>query len=181
MTPARSLSVRGKPRPPPPRKRASASGRWHPRCTVASEPSRTVLSRPFFSLLRTRLSARAGSSLCELAAHTRLPVCAAYHKELLAKAAALPETAVYRTSVEAVSEHSITVMESGNTDSEVEAELARGQLEEMLLEVKDELNLMENMSAWRPWEGASLRFASAPPASPSSAPAHAAADPLPCV
>ena len=73
----------------------------------------------------------------------------------MAQAAALPATAVYRTSVESTCSHTLSVLESGVTDAEAEVALGLGQLEEQLLAAKDELNLMVMMGSWKPWEGAS--------------------------
>jgi hypothetical protein len=81
--------------------------------------------------------------------------CAGLNAELMAQAAALPATAVYRTSVESTCSHTLSVLESGVTDAEAEATLGLGQLEEQLLAAKDELNLMVMMGSWKPWEGAS--------------------------
>ena len=75
----------------------------------------------------------------------------------MAKAAALPETAVYRTSVESTCAHALSILQSDATDAEVEVALGLGQLEEQVLAAKDELNLMAMMSDWKPWEGVRWR------------------------
>eukprot|EP01044_Picomonas_judraskeda_P010554 COSAG03_NODE_1366_length_4248_cov_171.653651_1_plen_305_part_10 len=83
--------------------------------------------------------------------------CAALNTELLAQAGALPTTAVYRTSVESTAEHALSVLQSNASDADVEATLGLGQLEEQVLAAKDELNLMAQMSEWKPWEGGPSR------------------------
>lgn len=80
--------------------------------------------------------------------------CAGLNTELMAQAAALPATAVYRTSIESTAAHALSVLESGASDADAEATLGLGQLEEQVLAAKDELNLMALMSEWKPWEGA---------------------------
>lgn len=82
---------------------------------------------------------------------------AGLNSELMAKAAALPATAVYRTSVESTCAHALSVLQSDASDADVEVALGLGQLEEQILAAKDELNLMDMMSDWKPWEGARRR------------------------
>ena len=56
--------------------------------------------------------------------------------------------------MESTAEHALSVLQSNASDADVEATLGLGQLEEQVLAAKDELNLMAQMSEWKPWEGA---------------------------
>ncbi|KAF8332351.1 ETC complex I subunit conserved region-domain-containing protein [Cantharellus anzutake] len=65
----------------------------------------------------------------------------------------IPETAVYRQSVEASTEHKLSIVEAAKGDvSRVEKEIGQGQIEELIVAAEKELSLAEKMIEWKPWE-----------------------------
>ena len=72
--------------------------------------------------------------------------------EVLEKIHFVPENAAYRTVVEEIYKHRKEVTLSGKTVSEIEETIAAGQIEELAVQAKDELELIPKMREWKPWE-----------------------------
>ncbi|KAG1148459.1 hypothetical protein G6F37_002474 [Rhizopus arrhizus] len=64
----------------------------------------------------------------------------------------LPTTAVYRQATEALTQHRLSIVESTENIDEIEAKIDVGQIEEIILQAKDELNLVGKMEEWKAWE-----------------------------
>lgn len=71
-------------------------------------------------------------------------------KELLEAVVALPESSDYRRAVEATTQYRLKVLEQNESDLAVE-EVLDSHMEELILETKEELQLVPLMSAWKPW------------------------------
>eukprot|EP01135_Chromosphaera_perkinsii_P007686 Nk52_evm1s941 gene=Nk52_evmTU1s941 len=75
------------------------------------------------------------------------------YQKILKEISAMPADAGYRKQVEAVTNHRLGVAsKSGITDEEIETELNCGQIEELIVQAKDELSLAKKMLEWKPWE-----------------------------
>jgi len=65
----------------------------------------------------------------------------------------IPESSIYRQSIEALTQHKLNVVQQSGGDAEkVEKELEQGQIEELLDAANDELSLLKSMAEWKPWE-----------------------------
>ena len=72
--------------------------------------------------------------------------------QVLEKIQFVPENAAYRTVVEEMYKHRKKVTISGKTVSEIEETIAAGQIEELAVQARDELELIPKMREWKPWE-----------------------------
>ena len=72
--------------------------------------------------------------------------------QVLEKIQFVPENAAYRTVVEEMYKHRKKVTLSGKTVSEIEETIAAGQIEELAVQARDELELIPKMREWKPWE-----------------------------
>ena len=72
--------------------------------------------------------------------------------QVLEKIQFVPENAAYRTIVEEMYKHRKKVTLSGKTVSEIEETIAAGQIEELAVQARDELELIPKMREWKPWE-----------------------------
>ncbi|KAJ1679020.1 hypothetical protein EV182_002893 [Spiromyces aspiralis] len=64
----------------------------------------------------------------------------------------IPETAVYRQSVEAITRHRLNVVEKHEDVETIESLLNGGQIEELIMAAKDELELVAKVAEWKAWE-----------------------------
>ncbi|ORX57452.1 hypothetical protein DM01DRAFT_1382005 [Hesseltinella vesiculosa] len=64
----------------------------------------------------------------------------------------LPANAAYRQATENITKTRLSVVESTESVEEIEAKIGCGQIEEVLLQAKDELKLVGQMEEWKPWE-----------------------------
>ena len=64
----------------------------------------------------------------------------------------VPDHAAYRTIVTQTYEHRKSVTLSGKTVPEIEETIAAGQIEELAMQARDELDLIPKMREWKPWE-----------------------------
>ena len=64
----------------------------------------------------------------------------------------IPETAQYRVSVETLTNERLAVISKDISPEEMEEEIGAGQLEELILQAKDELSLIPKMAEWKPWD-----------------------------
>ncbi|KAJ1785343.1 hypothetical protein LPJ62_004270, partial [Coemansia sp. RSA 2167] len=69
--------------------------------------------------------------------------------ELKAK---IPEKAVYRQSVEAITTYRLKVVEENEDPSLIEKLINSGQVEELVGQAEDEIQLIAKMAEWKAWE-----------------------------
>ena len=62
----------------------------------------------------------------------------------------IPEHAVYRQSVEALTKDRIRIVESTEDTNKIEAQIGQGLVEEVILAAERELVLVEKMKQWKP-------------------------------
>jgi NADH dehydrogenase (ubiquinone) 1 alpha subcomplex subunit 5 len=87
----------------------------------------------------------------EVDPEARANLLAASQQVLAVVAEKIPAEAQYRLNVEATFEHWIEQL-NGSTDDEAVEEALSFQLEELTLMAKKELELIDRMAEWRPWE-----------------------------
>ena len=73
-------------------------------------------------------------------------------KEVLESVKAIPPEAGYRKTVEATYTHRLSVAESTEEVADIESKIASGQIEELVIQAKDELSIIPKMAEWKPWE-----------------------------
>jgi len=64
----------------------------------------------------------------------------------------IPESAQYRKSVEALTQHRLKVCQEEEDWENIEKKIQCGQVEELIVQAKDELQLIPKMAEWKPWE-----------------------------
>jgi len=64
---------------------------------------------------------------------------------------AIPENAVYRQSVEALTKDRMKIVESTEDTNEIEARIGQGLVEEVIDAASKELVLVEKMKQWKPY------------------------------
>ncbi|KAJ2734465.1 hypothetical protein H4S06_006751, partial [Coemansia sp. BCRC 34490] len=69
--------------------------------------------------------------------------------ELKAK---LPEKAVYRQSVEALTTRRLRIAEENEDVAKIEEFVDAGQIEELISQAQDEIKLISKMAEWKAWE-----------------------------
>jgi NADH dehydrogenase (ubiquinone) 1 alpha subcomplex subunit 5 len=74
------------------------------------------------------------------------------YKDTLTALTRLPATAVYRQAAEALTQQRLAVVESNEDVAEIERTIGAGQIEELIMQAKDELTLVPKMEEWKPWE-----------------------------
>ncbi|KAJ2082967.1 hypothetical protein H4R24_001161 [Coemansia sp. RSA 988] len=75
-----------------------------------------------------------------------------YKKTLEELRTKIPEKAVYRQSVEAITAHRLKVAEENEDASVIEKLVNAGQIEELVYQAEDEIKLISKMAEWRAWE-----------------------------
>mmetsp|Transcript_39118 Transcript_39118/g.96894 ORF Transcript_39118/g.96894 Transcript_39118/m.96894 type:complete len:130 (-) Transcript_39118:317-706(-) len=65
--------------------------------------------------------------------------------------AAIPEHAGYRKVVEATYGHRLDIIESTEDPAVIEQKIGCGQIEELVIQAKNELGLIPQMAEWKPW------------------------------
>lgn len=74
-----------------------------------------------------------------------------YRSTLALVRKSIPETAVYRQSIEASTEHKLSIVEAAKGDlSRIENEIGQGQVEELIISAQNELSLAGKMVEWKP-------------------------------
>ncbi|CAM9492363.1 unnamed protein product [Ascophyllum nodosum] len=76
----------------------------------------------------------------------------AVQKQILDKIKMIPDHAQYRKDVEAISNYRLKVATENEDEEKIEDIVDNGQLEELILDGKRELELIEKYSEWRLWE-----------------------------
>jgi len=84
--------------------------------------------------------------------HEPIPVLVNAYKDTLAAASTMPATAVYRQSIEAITNHRLAIVESTECLDEIEQTIGAGQIEQLVLQAENELSLTKSMLEWKPWE-----------------------------
>ncbi|KAF9455837.1 Ndufa5, NADH-ubiquinone oxidoreductase subunit [Collybia nuda] len=89
-----------------------------------------------------------------LAVHPNpLPELTKTYESTLAQLSSIPQTSVYRQSVEALTQRKLKIVEGANGDiASVEKQLDEGQIEESLDLASDELKLVAKVVEWKAWE-----------------------------
>ncbi|KAJ2611065.1 hypothetical protein H4S08_003336 [Coemansia sp. RSA 1365] len=75
-----------------------------------------------------------------------------YKKTLDELKTKIPEKAVYRQSVEAITAHRLKVAEENEDASVIEKLVNAGQIEELVCQAEDEIKLISKMAEWKAWE-----------------------------
>ena len=78
--------------------------------------------------------------------------CAGLYNSTLKAVASIPEGVSYRTAVEATATSGLSILQSDATDAEVEMQIGRGQLEELVDAAQNELSLVADMAEWKLWD-----------------------------
>ncbi|CAM9627374.1 unnamed protein product [Scytosiphon promiscuus] len=76
----------------------------------------------------------------------------ALQKQILEKIKIIPDHAQYRKDVEAISGYRLKVATETEDEEAIEDEINHGQLEELLVDGKNELKLIDKYAEWRLWE-----------------------------
>ncbi|PPR06909.1 hypothetical protein CVT24_011599 [Panaeolus cyanescens] len=105
-------------------------------------------TRPVFQAVKRT------TGITGLAVHPNpLPELIKTYESTLTTVNALPQTSVYRQSVEALIKHKLNIVKTANGDiSAAEKQLQEGQIEESLDIASDELALAGKMLEWKAWE-----------------------------
>ncbi|KAI8809425.1 ETC complex I subunit conserved region-domain-containing protein [Cladochytrium replicatum] len=74
------------------------------------------------------------------------------YRHTLYKIESLPETSVYRKSVQAIVFQRLSVVQKEEDVQKIESTIGAGQIEELILQAEDELKLIDKMAEWKPWE-----------------------------
>mmetsp|Transcript_21637 Transcript_21637/g.42496 ORF Transcript_21637/g.42496 Transcript_21637/m.42496 type:complete len:112 (+) Transcript_21637:133-468(+) len=67
------------------------------------------------------------------------------YKETLDKLKTIPSGVPYRESMEQITNYRLSVVEKYEDEEQIEKEIDCGQIEELLLQAKDEIELMESL------------------------------------
>ncbi|CAI5940664.1 unnamed protein product [Closterium sp. NIES-64] len=74
------------------------------------------------------------------------------YNQTLSAVQVIPQEAVYRQNVEALTRQRLAVCEEEQEAEQIEARVQCGQVEELIEQAKDELELIPKMAEWKPWE-----------------------------
>ncbi|KAJ1896485.1 hypothetical protein LPJ66_003962 [Kickxella alabastrina] len=75
-----------------------------------------------------------------------------YKKTLEEVKAKIPESAVYRQSVEAITTQRLKIVEQNEDTEKIEELINCGQIEELIDQAEDEIKLVSRMAEWKAWE-----------------------------
>ncbi|KAJ2726674.1 hypothetical protein GGI07_000397 [Coemansia sp. Benny D115] len=75
-----------------------------------------------------------------------------YKKTLSELKTKIPETAVYRQSVEAITVQRLNIVEQNEDPKKIEELINCGQIEELVDQAQDEIKLISRMAEWKAWE-----------------------------
>jgi NADH dehydrogenase (ubiquinone) 1 alpha subcomplex subunit 5 len=83
-----------------------------------------------------------------------LPALEGIYSELLQSLATLPKDSVYRSATEALTKARLSAVRSASPEAipALESEIGAGQVEELLLQAKGELQLVKTLHDCKPWE-----------------------------
>ncbi len=74
-------------------------------------------------------------------------------KKLLHIIERFPTHSVYRQTTMALTKHRLNIVENETDVNAIETKIDGGQIEELILQAKDEISLARKMEEWKPWEG----------------------------
>eukprot|EP00897_Mesotaenium_endlicherianum_P008870 jgi/Mesen1/8010/ME000425S07205 len=74
------------------------------------------------------------------------------YRDTLKAVQVIPQEAVYRQNVEKLTQHRLKVCEEEQEWDAIEKKISCGQVEELIVQAKDELELIPKMSEWKPWD-----------------------------
>ncbi|CAN6663735.1 hypothetical protein TRVA0_035S00826 [Trichomonascus vanleenenianus] len=80
------------------------------------------------------------------------PALIALYEATLKEVSALPQTSIYRQSVENLTKARKEAVESSQTAEQVEQKIGAGLIEEILIQANEELSLIKQMAEAKPWE-----------------------------
>ncbi|EJD03929.1 NADH2 dehydrogenase [Fomitiporia mediterranea MF3/22] len=82
-----------------------------------------------------------------------LPALVETYQSTLARVSEIPQSSVYRQSVEALTQRKLKIVQDAKGDvAAAEEALDEGQIEEAIGAAQDELNLVGKMIEWKAWE-----------------------------
>ncbi|EUB61609.1 NADH dehydrogenase [ubiquinone] 1 alpha subcomplex subunit [Echinococcus granulosus] len=76
----------------------------------------------------------------------------AAYKRILDIVKMMPETAAYRVHTEKVVSERLALVEKTPNVSDLEKKIDCGQIEEVIVQARNEYELAKNMLKWKPWE-----------------------------
>ncbi|KAJ1963402.1 hypothetical protein GGI12_002071 [Dipsacomyces acuminosporus] len=85
-------------------------------------------------------------------ANARPQLIGLYKKTLDELKAKIPENAVYRQAVEALTAHRLQIVEQNDDPVKIEELINAGQIEELIDAAEDEIKLISRMAEWKAWE-----------------------------
>ncbi|KAJ1724665.1 hypothetical protein LPJ73_000737 [Coemansia sp. RSA 2703] len=85
-------------------------------------------------------------------ANARPQLLGLYKKTLDELKAKIPESAVYRQSVEAITVQRMNIVEQHEDTARIEELINCGQIEELIDQAEDEIKLISRMAEWKAWE-----------------------------
>ncbi|KAL5495233.1 hypothetical protein ACEPAI_696 [Sanghuangporus weigelae] len=107
------------------------------------------LTRP---LLQQALKASTGLTGVRVSSNP-LPTLVETYQTTLARVSEIPQSSVYRQSVEAITQRKLNIVQKANGDvAAAEEALDDGQIEEAIAIAQDELSLVDKMIEWKAWE-----------------------------
>ncbi|KAL5535555.1 hypothetical protein ACEPAF_3649 [Sanghuangporus sanghuang] len=107
------------------------------------------LTRP---LLQQALKASTGLTGVKVSLNP-LPTLVETYQTTLARISEIPQSSVYRQSVEAITQRKLSIVQKANGDvAAAEEALDDGQIEEAIAIAQDELSLVDKMIEWKAWE-----------------------------
>ncbi|KAL5518913.1 hypothetical protein ACEPAH_596 [Sanghuangporus vaninii] len=107
------------------------------------------LTRP---LLQQALKASTGLTGVKVSSNP-LPTLVETYQTTLARVSEIPQSSVYRQSVEAITQRKLNIVQKANGDVvTAEEALDDGQIEEAIAIAQDELSLVDKMIEWKAWE-----------------------------
>jgi NADH dehydrogenase (ubiquinone) 1 alpha subcomplex subunit 5 len=103
------------------------------------------VTRPLYQVLKRT------TGITGLAVHPNpLPELTKTYESTLTQLSSIPQTSVYRQSVEALTQRKLKIVQGANGDiATVEKQLDEGQIEESLDIASDELSLATKMVEWK--------------------------------
>merc|ERR1712241_917220 len=73
------------------------------------------------------------------------------YTKTLGAVAALPKSSAYRQQVEGLTEERLDLVNATESVPELEKKINCGQIEEVIIQAKDELALVDKMNEWEAW------------------------------
>ncbi|KAI8993278.1 ETC complex I subunit conserved region-domain-containing protein [Pilobolus umbonatus] len=105
-------------------------------------------TRPLFQAT-TKVSTRLAG--IKVNPHARPELIQTYNSTLEALSR-IPSTAVYRQATESLTQQRLSIVESTENYEDIESKINCGQIEELLIQAKEELSLVGKMEEWKAWE-----------------------------